>query len=284
MITIFQAIVLGLLQGASELFPVSSLGHSVVLPQLLGWNIRPSDNAFIVFLVATHVATALVLIGFYWRTWLGVVRGLLRSVRQRAIRADDAEAKLGWLLIVGTLPAGLLGLLFERQIRDTFVSARSAALFLMLNGLLLLGAEYLRRRAHSSDSRRPADERIARVGGGQALAVGASQALALIPGLSRSGATMGGGLLAGLSHEDAARFAFLLATPIILAAGVLKLPALARPENHALLGPALVGGLCAALSAYATVKFLTRYFHSGSLRPFGIYCLAAGLLATLAFL
>ena len=145
MISYWQAIVLGLLQGVSELFPVSSLGHSVILPKLLGWNIHQNDTYFITFLVATHLATALVLLGFFWRDWVRIVKGLGRSLRDRQIAADDKDAKLAWLLVVGTIPAGILGLLLEHKLRHAFASAQSAALFLTLNGLLLYGAELLRR-------------------------------------------------------------------------------------------------------------------------------------------
>src|SRR6266508_2786822 len=142
-----QAIVLGLLQGVSELFPVSSLGHSVILPKLLGWNIHQNDSYFITFLVATHFATALVLLGFFWRDWVRIVKGLGRSLRDRGVAPDDRDATLGWLLVVGTIPAGILGLLLEHALRHAFASARSAAFFLFLNGLMLYGAELLRRRA-----------------------------------------------------------------------------------------------------------------------------------------
>jgi undecaprenyl-diphosphatase len=283
MITYFQSIILGLLQGASELFPVSSLGHSVILPKLLGWNIQQSDNGFVVFLIATHLATALVLLFFYRDTWLRIVRGIARSLREREIKESDSDAKLGWLLIIGTIPAGLLGILFQDQIRTIFVTAQSAAFFLMLNGLLLLGAEYLRRHAKPTGTGSQ-NERVARLGWGQAFKVGAAQSIALIPGLSRSGASMGGGLLVGLSHEDAAHFAFLLATPIIFAAAVLKLPELFSPQNAALVGPSFVGAACSAVTAYFTVKFLTKYFKSNSLTPFGIYCLVAGAVASILFL
>ena len=209
-----QAIVLGLLQGVSELFPVSSLGHSVILPSLLGWNIHQNDPYFITFLVATHLATALVLLGFFWDDWVRIVRGMWRSLVEREIRADNTDGRLGWLLVVGTIPAGLLGLLLEDRLRHVFASPKSAAFFLMLNGFMLYGAELLRRRAPQVEE--DDDARIAKqTTFGGAFGIGAAQALALIPGFSRSGATMGGGLLMGLSNKDAARFAFLLATPII---------------------------------------------------------------------
>src|SRR5438094_3243102 len=183
MLSYFQAAVLGLLQGVSELFPVSSLGHSVVLPRVLGWDIHQNDDYFITFLVATHLATAFVLLGFFWRDWVRIVRGILRSLALREIRADDSDAKLGWLLIVGTIPAGLLGLLLEHSLRKVFASAQSAAFFLMLNGALLYGAERLRQRAPGPDPlQRDPDARIsARVRWRESLYVGTAQALALIP-------------------------------------------------------------------------------------------------------
>jgi undecaprenyl-diphosphatase len=278
-----QAVILGLLQGVSELFPVSSLGHSVILPKLLGWNIHQNDSFFLTFLVATHTATALVLLGFFWHDWARIIRGLGRSLRDREIRADDADAKLGWLLVVGTIPAGILGVLLQDKLRSIFASPQSAAIFLFLNGFLLYGAELLRRRAPAPEQGDP-DERIARrVSYRSSFVVGAAQALALIPGFSRSGATMGGGLLVGLSNEDAARFAFLLATPIIGAAAALKLPELFGPSGAGVRGPALVGALCSAVTAYLAVRFLMRFFETNRLTPFAIYCAAAGAAAAIYF-
>jgi undecaprenyl-diphosphatase len=277
-----QAVLLGLLQGFSELFPISSLGHSVVAPKLLGWHIRQNDSFFITFLVATHLATAIVLLGFFWRDWVRILRGLGRSLRDRGIAEDDADAKLGWLLVVGTIPAGILGLLLEHALRHVFASARSAAFFLILNGLMLYGAERLRRRAPRPESGDPDRRIVRRTGFREAFAVGAAQAIALIPGFSRSGATMAGGLLVGLSNEDAARFAFLLATPIIGAAAALKLPELLGPSGNGVRGPALVGALCAAVTAYLSVRFLMRFFETNRLTPFAIYCFGAGAAAFVA--
>jgi undecaprenyl-diphosphatase len=267
----------------TELFPISSLGHSVILPQLLGWNIHQNDPYFITFLVATHLSTAIVLLFFFWSDWVRIVKGIGRSLRDRGIGADDTDAKLGWLLVMGTIPAGILGLLLEHALRGVFASAASASFFLMLNGLLLFGAEALRRRApETSDDN---DARIATtVGFPQAFLVGAAQALALIPGFSRSGATMAGGLLVGLSHRDAARFAFLLATPIIGAAAVLKLPELFGPEGNGIRGQALVASLCSAATAYLAVRFLLRYFETRTLIPFAVWCLAFGAACSLYFL
>ena len=282
-ITYFQAIVLGLLQGVTELFPISSLGHSVIFPQLFGWNIHQNDDYFITFLVATHLATAIVLFLFFWRDWMRILKGLGRSLRDRGIGPDDADAKLAWLLIVGTIPAGILGLLLEHALRGVFASAQSASFFLMVNGVLLFGAEALRRRAPQTDD--DDDTRIAKqVQFPGAFLVGAAQALALIPGLSRSGATMGGGLLVGLSHKDAARFAFLLATPIIGAAAVLKLPELFGSQGDGVRGQALVASLCSAATAYLAVRFLMRYFETRTLIPFAIWCLAFGAFCTVYFL
>jgi undecaprenyl-diphosphatase len=279
-ISYFQAAILGLLQGVSELFPVSSLGHAVILPNLLGWDIHQNAPYFLTFLVALHLATALVLLGFFWRDWVRIVKGLGRSLRDREI--TDTDAKLGWLLVVGTIPAGILGLALQDSLRHLFAKPEYTSIFLALNGLMLFGAEALRRRAPvvAEDD----DERIARtVGWRQASTVGAAQAIALIPGFSRSGAAMGGGLLVGLSHKDAARFAFLLATPIILAAAVLKLPDLAGSQGNGVRGPALVGALFAALGAYLAVRFLMRYFETRTLTPFGIYCLCAGTACAIYF-
>jgi len=273
-------VVLGLLQGVSELFPVSSLGHSVILPRVLGWNIHQNDPYFLTFLVATHLATAIVLLIFFWRDWVRILRGLGRSLRDREITPDDVDAKLGWLLVVGTIPAGILGLLLEHKLRHIFASPRSASVFLVLNGFVLYGAELLRRRAPQTE--RDDDARIARqVGWRGAFLVGAAQAIALIPGFSRSGATMGGGLIVGLSHKDAARFAFLLATPIIGAAAVLKLPELFGHQGNGVRGQALVGALCSAVTAYLAVRFLMRFFETNKLTPFAVYCVLAGAAAFL---
>jgi undecaprenyl-diphosphatase len=283
-ISYFQAIVLGLLQGVAEPFPISSLGHAVILPRLFGWNIHQNDDYFLTFLVATHLATAIVLFGIFFDDWRRIATGLVRSLRNREIAADDADARLGWLLIVGTIPAGILGLVLEHPLRSLFASAGSAAAFLTLNGFLLLGFERLRRRAPSPDDHLgDTDERLARLSWRQAIAVGTSQATALIPGISRSGVTMGGGLLVGLSNEDAARYGFLLATPIIGAAALLKLPDLFGHKGDGVRGPALVAALCAGAASYLAVRFLLRYFETNRLTPFGYYCIGAGVICTVIF-
>jgi undecaprenyl-diphosphatase len=209
-----------------------------------------------------------------------IIKGLGRSLRDREV--TDPDAKLGWLLVLGTIPAGILGLLLQDSLRKLFASPEYASIFLALNGLMLYGAELLRRRAPAVAE--DDDERIAKtVGWWQAFTVGAAQSIALIPGFSRSGAAMGGGLLVGLSHKDAARFAFLLATPLILAAAVLKLPELAGPEGNGVRGQALVGALCAALTAWLSVRFLMRYFETRTLMPFAIYCGCAGVACAIYF-
>ncbi len=279
-ISYFQAIVLGLLQGFSELFPISSLGHSVILPQVFGWDIHQNDPYFITFLVATHLATALVLLGFFWSDWVRIVHGMWRSLVEREVAADNSDGRLGWLLVVGTIPAGLLGLLLEDKLRTVFASGRSASFFLILNGFMLYGAERLRRRRQVADT--DGDVRIAKTAGyKEAVGIGSAQAIALIPGFSRSGATMAGGLLAGLSHEDAARFSFLLATPIIGAAAALKLPDLFGSTGDGVRGQALVAALCSAFTAYLSVRFLMRFFETNKLTPFAIYCVVAGVLSSL---
>jgi undecaprenyl-diphosphatase len=295
-ITYFQAVVIGLLQGVTELFPISSLGHAVILPKLVGWDLNQKQPYFLAFLVATHLATAIVLFLFFLPEWIRILRGLGHSLRDREIGADDADARLAWLLIVGTIPAGLIGLLFEHKLRSLFANPKAAAAFLIGNGLILFAAEALRRRAPGAPERArelresgdrstgpAAEKRLATLNYKEAVAVGTAQAAALFPGISRSGVTMGGALFVGLTHEDAARYAFLLATPIIAAAALLKLPDLFGPEGDGVRGPALVGALCAGVAAWAAVKFLMRYFETNRLTPFAVYCVLAGLIALLVF-
>ena len=296
LITYFQAVVIGLLQGVTELFPISSLGHAVILPKLLGWHLSQKEPYFLAFLVATHLATAIVLFLFFLPEWLRILRGLGRSLRDRQIAPGDADARLAWLLVVGTIPAGLLGLLFEHPLRSLFANPKAAAVFLALNGLILFASELLRRRAPGAPERARALERrgetrtspdaemrLATLGFREAVGVGTAQAAALFPGISRAGVTMGGGLFVGLTHEDAARYAFLLATPIIAAAALLKLPDLFGSNANGVRGPALAGALCAGVAAWASVKFLMRYFETNKLTPFAVYCLFAGIAALLVF-
>ena len=283
-ISYLQAIILGLLQGFAELFPISSLGQSVILPSLLGWNIHQNDPYFITFLIATHLATAIVLFIFFFRDWMRIFAGMWRSLADRQIAPDNHDGKLGWLLVVGTVPAGLLGLLFQDSLRTVFASAQSAAFFLMLNGVMLYGAERLRRRAPVVETSDPlaSDERISgETSYRDAVGIGAAQAIALIPGFSRSGASMAGGLLTGLSNEDAARFSFLLATPIIGAAALLKLPDLFGATGDGVRGQALAASLASAVTAWFSVRFLVKCFETNRLTPFAIYCFVAGLASSI---
>lgn len=283
MINYFQAIILGLVQGISELFPISSLGHSVIIPRLLGWHINQKDQFFLTFLVATHLATAIVLFGFFWKDWKKIIQGFFHSLQEREINPNNPDAKLAWLLVVGTIPAGILGLLFEEKLKTFFASAQFAAFFLLLNGILLFGAEILRKKSIAKNDSKNTNTKIAKISWLQAIGVGAAQAIALFPGFSRTGATISGGLLVGLSHEDAVRYSFFMATPIIGAAALLKIPELFTAQAHSLIGPVIVGALCAGVSAYFSVKFLTKYFKTNTLKPFALYCVSVGVVVSTLF-
>ncbi len=268
-INLFQAIVIAIVQGVTELFPVSSLGHAVILPHLLGWNIAQDSPTFLPFLVMLHVGTALALLIYFWRDWWVLLSSLLPGAAGEA-RSESRHVLL--LIVLGTIPAGILGLIFRKGLGTLFADFHVAAVLLILNGVLLAVGEFLRRRAGSAQ--------LATVRPWQAVAIGTSQAIALLPGFSRSGATMVGGLLVGLEHQSAARFSFLLATPIILAAAVLEVPTLLRPESRATLGPALIGGLVAGVLAYLSTLLLMRYFKRqevNALLPFAAYCVVVGL-------
>ena len=269
-----QALLMAVLQGLTELFPISSLGHAVVIPHLTGWSIDRDSPTFLPFLVTLHLGTAIALCLYFRADWWALLSSLVS-------RSDDGPAReqrsLLFRLVLGTIPAGLLGLLLEKRLAGLFGRYQIVALCLVLNGLLLILGEWLRRRARFRElsELRPA----------QAIAIGMSQAIALVPGFSRSGVTMIGGLLVGLRHESAARFSFLLATPIILAAAALEIPKLLRAELRSELGPALVGGLAAGIVAYLSTAFLMRYFKSheiNALVPFGIYCIALGGIALIS--
>jgi undecaprenyl-diphosphatase len=306
-----EAVVVGLVQGVTELFPVSSLGHSVLLPALVGgrWaadlDVSAPESPYLAFIVGLHVATALALLAFFRADWMRIVRGLLTSVRDRGVSTSDQ--RLAWLLVLATIPVGITGLLLEHTFRTVLGRPTPAAVFLMANGALLLLGERLRRSTSpverpvavgataagplpppstvDTDVDAAANRRLSGVGLGTAMLVGSAQVLALLPGISRSGVSMVAGLVRGLSHEDAARFSFLLATPVILAAGVLKLPDLAGPLGAGVRGQVLAGSIVAGLGAYAAVRWLTRWFTSRTLTPFGIYCLltgAAGLVVLAA--
>jgi undecaprenyl-diphosphatase len=299
MLTYLQAIILGIFQGVTELFPVSSLGHSVLIANLFGWHNLSSQqtahsSTFLNFLVMMHVATALALIYFYRAQWLRIVRGLKRSIDRRAI-GEDSDAKLAWLLIAATIPAGLVGLLFEHALRAAFATAFFAIIFIILNGVMLIRgdrvvaqAELARpRRRRTVSANEIADSHTARVVSDhltleRAVMIGLAQIGALLPGISRSGITMLAGLKSGLDHQDAARFSFLLATPIILLAGLYKLPDVIAHAGNGSGGPMLLGSLLAGISAFLSVRFLDRYFENKSLRPFGWYCIGLGVFMLLA--
>lgn len=272
--TFVQALVLALLQGISELFPISSLGHTILLPALLQWhNIDRSSAAFLAFVVVLHLGTAVALVVFYRRDWCAIVRAMVTSIARGRLGTDRDE-RTGWLLVVATIPVGILGVIFEHPVRQLFGSPATAAAFLAVNGLMMFAGEGLRRMQRKEAARQ--DKPIERLTYPAALFVGLAQGLALLPGISRSGSSMVAGLLCDLDHEDAARFSFLLATPVIGAAALLEMPKLFVPEAHLVLAQALAGGVVAAIAAYCSVAFLTRYFKTNDLRPFGWYCLIAG--------
>jgi undecaprenyl-diphosphatase len=288
-LTFFRAIVIGLFQGVTELFPVSSLGHSVLIPALVGWDdivkAQSTESPYLAFLVALHVGTALALLVYFRSDWVKIVGGLLDSARQRRVTTPDA--RLGMLLIVATIPAGITGLVFEHSLRTLFAKPTAAAIFLTINGAILLVGERLRRRvavgAGYGGDGFVGGRSIDSLTYGEAVFIGVTQIGALFAGISRSGITMVGGLMRGLDHEDAARFAFLLATPIILAAGVYKVPDLMGHLGDGIRGQALAGAAVAAVAAYLSTRFLVRFFETQSLTPFGIYCLAAGAFCVVRF-
>jgi undecaprenyl-diphosphatase len=283
MLSFFQAFILGLLQGLTELFPISSLGHSVLIPALLNWHVDEHAEAFVLFLIATHLATALVLLAFFWRDWVKVIGGFFRLIATRNSDSQDTYARLAWLLIIATIPAGLIGLIFQTKLEALFAAPKLVAIVLILNGLLLYGIELTkRRRMRFENLRNTGDTAIVKLSEFQAAGAGLMQAFALIPGFSRTGSSLGGGLLAGLDHESAARFSFLLATPIILAASVLKLPELFHAQFS--VWPLLFGAGIAALAAYFSLAFLVQYFKTNTLMPFAWYCIIAGGLSLVILL
>jgi len=274
---------MGLLQGASELFPVSSLGHAVLVPSLLHWSFKQSDPSFLPFLVLLHLGTATALLVLYRVEWVAIIRGFISAAFRGSI-GNDSE-RLAMLLMVGTIPAAVLGVFLEGRIKALFASPYAAASFLIANGVLMLVFELLRRRSERraavdhapAASREESFAQAERISFRAAALVGACQALAFLPGISRSGVTIGGGLLAGLRHQEAARFSFLLATPTILGAGLLEVPQLF--SSGVPLGEYLAGTVLAGIAAYASARFLLRYFRSGRLDPYGWYCIAAGLVS-----
>jgi undecaprenyl-diphosphatase len=318
-LTYAEAIVVGLVQGVSELFPVSSLGHNVLIPALIGgsWgadlNVAKPESPYLAFIVGMHVATAIAIMIYFWRDWIRIIGGFFSSIRDR--RVETVDQKLAWMIILATVPVGLVGLLFEHEFRVLFGKPIRAAIFLIVNGLILYAGEKFRTRAslaadaqvardreerersadrrdrviagHASGQRAvrqaeisnavQSDRRLTQLDYVQTLVIGSAQILALLAGISRDGVAMVAGMFRGLSREDAARFAFLLATPVILAAGVLKVPDLTGPLGNGIRGQILVGSVLSGVGAYLSVRFLVRYFQTRTLTPFAIYCIVFGL-------
>ncbi|HTA03014.1 MAG TPA: undecaprenyl-diphosphate phosphatase [Streptosporangiaceae bacterium] len=341
-----EAMVVGLIQGVTELFPVSSLGHNVLIPALIGgtWaralNVAAPESPYLAFIVGLHVATAIALLIYFWHDWVRIIRGFFTSIRDRDIVTSDQ--KLAWMIIVATIPVGLAGLLFEHAFRVLFGKPVLAAVFLVVNGLILFSGERFRTKAsRQADQevaeerrlamapaevqrepvagvaavglagaegvatvgppRRPghgnhaaakpdpkteraaelaaavrADRRLSKLDYLQTVVIGGAQILALLAGISRDGVTMVAGMFRGLAREDAARFAFLLATPVILAAGALKARDLIT-LGHGIYGPILAGSILSGIGAYVSVRFLVRYFQTRTLTPFAIYCVLFGV-------
>ncbi|HEY6275802.1 MAG TPA: undecaprenyl-diphosphate phosphatase [Streptosporangiaceae bacterium] len=326
-LTYLEAAVVGLVQGVTELFPVSSLGHNVLIPALVGgsWasdlSVAKPESPYLAFIVGLHVATAIALLIYFWRDWVRIIGGFFTSLGQFARPAEgtrrwqlqDTNQKLAWMVILATIPVGLVGLKFEHEFRVLFGKPIRAAIFLVVNGLILLAGEKLRRPAsiqadqdiarerelvavggarregparHAAghQAERAAeyaqglesDQRLARTSPLMSVLIGCAQILALLAGISRDGVTMVAGMFSGLSREDAARFAFLLATPVILAAGALKMGDLIT-LGKGIYGPILLGSILSGVGAYLSVRFLVRYFRTRTLTPFAIYCLVVGL-------
>jgi len=342
-----EAMVVGLIQGVTELFPVSSLGHNVLIPALVGgsWardlNVAKPESPYLAFIVGLHVATAIALLIYFWRDWVRIISGFFSSIRDRGI--TTADQKLAWMIIVATIPVGIAGLAFEHTFRVLFGKPVLAAVFLVVNGVILFSGEKFRTkkslqadqevaeerrlaaapvqlqhepaagvaavglaaardggaavapprrpghgshaaakpdpralRASESEAAVRADRRLSKLDYLQATIIGAAQILALLAGISRDGVTMVAGMFRGLSREDAARFAFLLATPVILAAGALKVKDLIN-LGHGIYGPILAGSILSGIGAYVSVRFLVRYFQTRTLTPFAIYCVLFGV-------
>ena len=336
-LTYAEAGVIGLLQGVTELFPISSLGHAVLVPAIIGgsWgqdlDVSKTESPYLAFIVGLHVATATAMIIYFWRDWLRIIKGFFASLGHviapaagtRRFQPQDTNQMLAWMIILATIPVGLAGIVLEHDFRVYFSKPLLTATFLFINGFILLAGEQARRRhadmeaqeiaadlqavserqkaavaagtqggggRHSSGQRAvkqqhanlavEADQRIVRrTGWLGSFLLGASQILALLPGISRDGTVMVAGMFRGLSRQDAARFSFLLSAPVILAAGVLKIPDLTGPLGAGIRGPILFGSLMSGIAAFLALKFLVRYFSDPkrTLTPFAIYCLAAGL-------
>lgn len=292
---LIQTIVLALIQGVTELFPISSLGHTVIIPSLIpGWGDLTGGTAcggkscFLPLVTSLHLGTSVALIIYFWRDWLQVLKTLGTTAKTRKINKGTQEW-VTWLILVGSIPAGLIGIVLKTKIENLFSSPLYAAAFLVLNGSVLFIGEALRRRAESnlktlSPREREAHFRpLSSLSIKEAFLVGLAQALSLIPGFSRSGTTIVAGLGVRLTHEDAARFSFLLGTPIILGAALVEAPSLL----HQHLFPfwlILFGMVLSGVSAYLSTIFLTKYFEKGRLDPFAYYCWIMGLVSVIIFM
>jgi undecaprenyl-diphosphatase len=294
MLNLGQIIFLALLQGVTELFPISSLGHTVIFPALFGWGNITTDTAcdgascFLPMITALHLGTCIALLIYFWRDWFQVGKTLVVSIKDGEVRRHSQEW-VSWLVIIGTIPAAILGVFLERPLKTLFANPVLTATFLFANGSLLFLAESLRRRAETNLKNLSPKERetyfrpLASLTWKEAIVVGLAQALALIPGFSRSGSTMVAGLGLRLTHEDAARYSFLLATPVIFGAAILEVPELFN-QNRFPLGLIFLGIVLAGVAAYFSTKFLTKYFEKGRLDPFAYYCWAAGLISLFLFI
>jgi len=278
-ITIWQTLFLALLQGVTELFPISSLGHTVILPALLGWGDLVHDKHFLPLIVALHLGTSIALVIYFWRDWLNVIMTLVSSIQKREVQ-KGTESWVSWLIIIGCIPAGILGVFLESPLKRLFASPIIAASFLIVNGGILFLGEVMRRRAvaKSSSDLQHMYRPLSSLSWKEAIVVGLVQSLALIPGISRSGATMVAGLGIHLNHEDAARYSFLLGTPLIGAAALLEVPQLFGQSSTVLL-LVIVGMIVSGIAAFLSTKFLLRYFETGRLNPFAYYCWGAGILS-----
>jgi undecaprenyl-diphosphatase len=308
-LTLTQALILGLLQGVAELFPISSLAQTILIPALLGWNLNQKDSDFLAFVVALHLATAIALVIYFWKDWRKVIAGFFGCLTHGKL-VYDRDSKFAWLLVAGTVVVGAVGLAAEKKLRTFFEDPKMTwvvAAILVVNGFVMLFGDFMKRRAsappmadpeHAPDlamhaalvgapiSRGTAPEGY--VGGKysknaedlsftQATLVGAAQTFALLPGISRSGVTMVSGLFAGLSYEQSSRFTFMLATPVIALAAILKVPSLLHSQTPGLLKLSIYGSIAAGIAAYLSIRFLMRYFHTNRLWPFGVFCLVFGL-------
>ncbi len=270
-----QVLILSLLQGAFELFPVSSLGHTVLVPALLGWDTAQNSASFLALIVMLHLGTATALLLFFWRDWVAIVTAVVGSIVRRKM-SDDPDERTGWLIVVGSIVPGILGLVFRHSVTGLLERASVVAVFLILNGVLMLAGEHLR-QARLRDGRDgvPLEELPLKTG----FLIGAAQALALLPGFSRSGTSMVAGIRSSLDHVGAARFSFLLATPLIVAASLISVKDLFAPAALASPGMVGIGYVVSGVTAYLSLRFLMRYFQTERLDVFGYYCVGFGALA-----